>query len=276
MNESSKSTEQVIFCEFSGKTLVLVLEQAGKLRLMSLDFPSPRLNLAQSQMLPDTPYHLVASYLQTAVLGLLWQPAPRRVGMVGLGGGCLVSFLHHYFPEVCIEVAEIDPMMVKVAQQFFRLPQDERVEVVVADGRFYLSSRPPAQYDWLLIDAFDSFGRTPHPLLTQQFYEVCRPHLAESGVLIVNMLNEDTHYWDRMYTLRHIFEHTYFCRLDEGNTVLFASQGMLPPLVELVKKAAVLDAQHAFSFHLAPWASLLHPIPDIENGRILVDDTASL
>lgn len=271
MKELSEIPEQVVFCEFSGQTLIVVLEKEGKLRLMSLDFPSPRLNLAQSQMLSDDPHHLVAAYLQTALLGLLWQPAPRRVGMLGLGGGCLASFLHHYFPEVYIEVVEIDPLMLKVAQQFFHLPQDERVQVVLADGRSHLTARPVASFDWLLIDAFGAAGRTDHSLVTQEFYHLCRSHLAEQGVLIVNMLNEDPVYWPRMYTLRHVFDYTYFCRLDEGNTLLFASQVALPSLVEVVKKSAVLDAHFCFPFHLAPWASLLHPIPDMENGRILTD-----
>ena len=77
--------------------------------------------------------------------------APRIV-VLGVGGGCLPSFFHAFFPAARITAVDIDAAVVRVAREFFRLP--EAVETVVADALEYvkaLAARAEA-VDYLFVD----------------------------------------------------------------------------------------------------------------------------
>lgn len=91
-------------------------------------------------------------------------PAPRIV-VLGVGGGCLPSFFHAFFPAARITAVDIDAAVVRVAREFFRLP--EAVETVVADALEYvkaLAARAEAvDYLFVDIDAKDPGENTSFP-----------------------------------------------------------------------------------------------------------------
>ena len=65
-----------------------------------------RVNLAQPQTLMSPYAHgMFASYL--------YQPQPRRVLIVGLGGGAMVRFLTHHEPQVQIDAVESIPLLLR-------------------------------------------------------------------------------------------------------------------------------------------------------------------
>jgi spermidine synthase len=77
-------------------------------------------------------------YTQFFHTAMLLDPSIENVLFVGLGGGTgPKSFLANY-PKVNIDVAEIDPEVVKVAQKYFHVPEDPRLHIVASDGRTYL------------------------------------------------------------------------------------------------------------------------------------------
>ncbi|HEX9434450.1 MAG TPA: fused MFS/spermidine synthase, partial [Burkholderiales bacterium] len=121
------------------------------------------------------PYRLQHPYAQAMTAGLLYRPEPNSVLLVGLGGGALVRFLNHYFPDVRLDVVEIDPAVVEVARDYFGTRPVPGTRILVADGRDFLA-RSTERYDLILLDAHlypsELTDGTGHPLSlrTEAFY----------------------------------------------------------------------------------------------------------
>src|SRR5207245_9876398 len=64
----------------------------------------------------------------------LWNTQLTSVAMIGLGGGSTQRAFEFYYPDVKIETAEIDPLVVQVARQFFDFKESDRQKVQVSDG----------------------------------------------------------------------------------------------------------------------------------------------
>ena len=62
----------------------------------------------QSEMRLDDPYELAFAYTRKMMAFLLFCPEPRRILMIGLGGGSLVKFCNRRLPSTHVTVVEID------------------------------------------------------------------------------------------------------------------------------------------------------------------------
>jgi spermidine synthase len=175
----------------------------------------------QSSMLLDDPDRLDLEYSQAMMCSLLFQPAPRKILLVGLGGGSLVKFLLAFFPETRIDVAEINPEVVKVARQYFMLPQSERLLITPAPGEVFVADRLAAKerYDLLLLDAFDDDGPA-RALLDEQFLRNCRELLSADGIFAMNLWNRPGDNFPAIYdSLATLFgKGTQKLLLTEANT----------------------------------------------------------
>lgn len=109
----------------------------------------------------------------------------RRISMIGLGAAVLPRFVHAFVPESSIDVVEIDPLVVEVAERFFELRQDARLRVWVADGREFLADcREP--YDVILLDGHGLQGVVPQ-LSTRAFFTHVRAALRPEGLVVANV-----------------------------------------------------------------------------------------
>ena len=112
-------------------------------------------NSFQSGMARADPFASVFPYETVMQVGLAYRPQTKRVLHIGLGGGSIVKRMWRDFPELQMDIVEIDKEVVDVAQRFFALPTDPRIDVHVDDGRQYLI-RNDARFDLIVIDAFFS------------------------------------------------------------------------------------------------------------------------
>lgn len=147
-------------------------------------------DVLQSSMQLADPNTLHLEYSQAMMCALLFQPVPRKVLLVGLGGGSLAKFLLECCPGAEIEVAEINPEVVMVARQYFLLPESENLRITTAPGEEVAADRLAAGslYDLLFVDAFDDHGPA-RALLKGDFLRRCRALLAPSGVFAMNFWN---------------------------------------------------------------------------------------
>jgi spermidine synthase len=137
----------------------------------------------QSVMSLDEPDALVTAYTRKMMAFLLFNPAPKRIAMVGLGGGSLAKFCHRNL-QAQITVVEIDPRVVALREEF-RIPADDaRFRVVCEDGAHYMSQRTDP-IDVLLVDAFDPIGVAP-TLAASDFYVQAAQRLSPRGVMVMN------------------------------------------------------------------------------------------
>lgn len=183
------------------------------------------MNEIQSRMALDDPYALDLEYTRTMMGFLLLRPDPRRIAMVGLGGGSLAKFCHRHLPGASIRVAEINPHVIALRDEFQVPPDDERFQVAHADGATFVRD-DAAGADVLLVDGFTTDG-LPARLCSQRFYDDCERILAADGVLVVNL-----HCGHRLYAtwvdrLRRAFGGNVLVveDVDLSNGIVFACKG---------------------------------------------------
>jgi spermidine synthase len=140
----------------------------------------------QSSMLLENPQVLVLSYTQAMTAALLFHPAPRKVLLLGLGGGSLACFLHHHFPDCRIQAVEQRATVVEAARNFFALPTDERLRIHTGGALDYLDRADTETFDLILVDLFSATGMDGE-LEEAAFFARCRERLAPGGVLSVNL-----------------------------------------------------------------------------------------
>jgi spermidine synthase len=146
----------------------------------------------QSIMSLAEPDALIAAYTRKMMAFLLFNPAPKRIKMIGLGGGSLAKFCYRNLREARITVVEVDPRVVALRDEF-RIPaDDERFRIVCDDGAHYISQRTEP-IDVLLVDAFDPIGVAP-TLAASDFYVQAAKRLSSRGVMVMNFCGAPSRY----------------------------------------------------------------------------------
>jgi len=179
----------------------------------------------QSRMQLDDPHALDLAYTRTMMGFLLFRPDPRRIAMVGLGGGSLAKFCHHHLPQAAIQVAEINPHVIALRDDFQVPPDSARFQVLLADGARFVRA-PDAPFDVLLVDGFDYTGM-PDALATQRFYDDCQACLAPGGILAINLHRGDARYDVLVDRIRRSFGDAVLVvdDSDKSNSIVFACNG---------------------------------------------------
>src|ERR1700722_17420646 len=131
---AARAQQQLVHSEKSLYRQVLVYEDANT---RCLCFPRQCAIGRQSCVYLKEPDHLVFEYTQMMLGALYLNPDPRSILIVGVGGGTLPRTLAKLLPDADIDVVEIDPAVVRVAQQYFGFRPNERVHVIEEDGRAY-------------------------------------------------------------------------------------------------------------------------------------------
>lgn len=147
----------------------------------------------QSAMRISAPYDLELNYSRGMMMFLLFSEQVRDILIIGLGGGSIPKFVHHYLPPVRVTAVELNPAVITAARASFMLPDDdERLQVVEGDGILYIKENPESA-DVVMLDAFDASGLAPG-LTSQEFYDSSFNALNRDGILIVNLWGSDKNF----------------------------------------------------------------------------------
>lgn len=140
----------------------------------------------QSGMYIDRPFATRFQYTDYFELALAYNPRIRNVLFIGLGGGSALKRLWRDFPQLQLEVVELDPTVVDVAYRYFDLPRSPRLHVTVEDGRRFLAG-DERRWDAIMIDAYYS-DSIPFHLATREFLELAQSRLEPGGILVSNLI----------------------------------------------------------------------------------------
>jgi spermidine synthase len=176
----------------------------------------------------NKPHDLLVAYTRYMFLSYLFRPQQEKVLIVGLGGGSMVHFLKHYDPNAKVDVVEIDPEIVRIADKYFGIRSEQNVNVVTRDAFQYLKETA-SQYDVIYMDAFlkpsddtDTTG-VPLRLKTMRFYKDVQRKVKPDGLVVFNLNPHDTVNED-ISTIRDAFAQTYVFRLpNHGGLVVVGS-----------------------------------------------------
>jgi len=127
-------------------------------------------------------------YRYTDYMHLAWifNPAIRRLLVIGLGAGSIPKRFWRDYADVTVDVVELDPAVVEAAKRFFAVEEDARLRITVQDGRLFLR-RSEAKYDLIVMDAYLAEG-IPFHLATREFFELARAHLTPRGLIAANIV----------------------------------------------------------------------------------------
>ncbi len=180
-----------------GRLVYLTQDELGPIEVVEQG-PERRLHFGtgacQSAMLLAHPQTLVLRYTRAMLAALLLNPEPRRVLLMGLGGGSLVRFLLAHYPQLSLHALELRPAVAEVARDWFGLPEGERLRITLGDGADYILSAPLDEghrYDLILLDGFDAAGIAPS-VGGEVFFSMCHERLLPGGALAINLWCEDT------------------------------------------------------------------------------------
>ncbi|XP_028817963.1 eEF1A lysine and N-terminal methyltransferase isoform X1 [Denticeps clupeoides] len=128
------------------------------------------------------------------------EEAPLSVLLVGLGGGALPQFVHDFIPAAQVEVVELDPAVLEVAQKWFGFRPDDRLKVLLGDGLDHintLENQGGHSYDVIMFD-IDSKDPTlgmscpPPAFVEKSLLKKVFNLLSARGVFMLNLVCRDS------------------------------------------------------------------------------------
>ena len=149
------------------------------------------------------PLRLVVPYTRTLYAGLFFEPNPKRVLMIGLGGAGFHRVFAHAFPDALLQSVELDPKVYELCQTRLGFKPTQKTPVALMDGRLFVK-RDRTAWDWIILDAFRG-GFVPPHLKTEEFYRECAARLGEKGVFITNLHPNSKLYASDLKTIRAVF-----------------------------------------------------------------------
>lgn len=228
--------------------------------------------LSQSCIYLDNRDKLVFNYTRSMLGALYLNPQPKRILVIGLGGGILPMSLQKLLPKATIDSVELDPTVVKVAVKYFDFPQQKADQVAIEDGRVFVkrAQKKGTKFDLIMLDAFDE-KYVPEHMMTRDFLSEIKGLLEENGVLAANTFTASQLYHTESATYADVFGPFY--NLKTNNRVILLRNGPLPPIQEINANAALLEEKlRPFGTgkdFLLPLFKKVEPWP--EKTRILTD-----
>jgi spermidine synthase len=230
------AAERVILEKQSPYSTIVVSEDEAGLRILRFGHNGAR----QSVVKPGDPEHLELRYLRVMIpLAFLFVEQPRSALVIGLGGGSIPSFLRKRFPQMQIDVVDIDPDVVEVARSHFGFREDARMRVHVQDGRRFVE-QTSERYDLVFLDGFGADNVPPH-LTTREFLAAVRAILTAQGAVIGNIWSRPVNrlYDSMVKTYRAAYDGLLVADVEgTGNKILVATAKRRDlPRDELIERA---------------------------------------
>lgn len=131
------------------------------------------------------PNTLESKYTKFFPLGLILKENITKVLFIGGGGFSGPKYFLQNYPNIAVDVVEIDPKVVEVAKEYFFLDESNpKLNIYVQDAREFLN-KYTGSYDMIVLDAF-SKSYVPFHLMTVEFYKLLSDKLSNGGVVISN------------------------------------------------------------------------------------------
>ncbi len=244
--------DRVLFDRVSAFSHVRIVDQ-GNQRFLSF-VRDPGQEVIESAINLDAPDLLAVAYTRAMFVSYLLKPQQQRCVIVGLGGGSMVRFLNRFFPEVQVDMVEIDPVVVQVAQDYFGVHAGPKAALFVEDGFAFLAKAGPL-YDSIYIDAFvkpaadTDLEGMPLRLKTKQFLQGTQKRLTPGGVVVIN-LNDQPNLRTDIDLIRESFPFFYLFPVPGTGNYIAVGSTTAVSVGEMRANGHVVDLRgsHGFSF----------------------------
>lgn len=228
----TESSPKLIFDQQEMNERIRIWQQ-GERRWLDFDD-----GLIQSEINLDKP-ELLPQVLNRAMLaGILFEALPKRILLVGTGGGATARYFSHRFPHIKGDAVDISESVLSLARRYFEFPENEQWQIIHDDIKHYVEVCTE-RYDLIIIDIAVE-QKTPEWVFEQQFLNQCKALLTEHGQVSFNLLvegaNEFMHY---LSAVRRTFKQRTVCLSlpNYRNTVVLAfnsAPSFMSPLNERI------------------------------------------
>ncbi|KAF9616366.1 hypothetical protein IFM89_029620 [Coptis chinensis] len=171
----SLQAEKILFKEKSEYQEILVFESVTYGKVLVLD------GIVQLTEKDECAYQEMIVHLPLCSIS-----SPKNVLVVGGGDGGVLREISRHRSVECIDICEIDKMVIDVSKKFFpNLSvgfEDPRVRLHVGDAVEFLRNAPEGMYDAIIVDSSDPVGPAQE-LVERPFFEMIARALRPGGVL---------------------------------------------------------------------------------------------
>lgn len=232
----------------------------------------------QTCMLVDDRDQLVFDYTRMSFAGLLLNPDPQNVLIIGLGGGSIPMVFSDLFPDARIDIVEVDEAVARVAKEYFYFEETDNMRVFIDDGRPFIkrAGMRGVKYDFIILDAF-SGDYIPEHMLTREFLEEVKTVMTEDSVLVANTFSTSRLYDHESVTYQRVFNEFFNFKLPtSGNRIIITQLEPLPPRGQLVTEARRLaDSLRKYGVPLLDYPRRLSTRVDWDMSRRELTDQYS-
>jgi spermidine synthase len=207
-------------------------------------------------------------------LATAYAEAPKKILMIGLGGGVIATYLARFMPDVTITTVELDPGVIEAAKKYFGILESDHVRYLESDGRVFLR-RSTDLHDLILVDAY--YGdQIPFHLLTKEFYTLVKQRLTPSGAAAFNVRTGTKLYAATLRTLKEVFSNIDVVAVNDYQVIVIAANSSMPGKEVLERRASALQDRYRFRYPLPQILSQrLDPAPAVSQSiDLLTDDFA--
>ena len=176
----------------------------------------------QSVMRISDPYALDLAYTRQMMAFLLFNTQPRRIVLIGLGGGSIAKYCYRYLPCARITVVESDANVIALRNEFLIPHDDSRFSVVCTDGAAYLAGLRRG-VDVLLVDALGREG-IPDTFANGEFYGNARRCLCSTGVFVMHLAGQQNACIRHLDRIHQVFAEATIAVPAADNTCLVFAQ----------------------------------------------------
>ena len=213
----------------------------------------------------------VFEYTSMMFAGFLFRPEAKTVCLIGLGGGYIPTVFRMHLPQVKLQMVEVDPLVEKLAKQYFGFTIPAGQSLAIDDGRQFLKKSRERRYDQIWLDAFNS-DYIPAHMATKEFITLARSRLTEGGIIIQNLFCDNKLYDAQIATFRSVFTKVFvFEGQKSGSCVIVASDRPASDLAGLRKSADAMGGRIGRIDLFAEIGKCKVP-PAVKKATVLTDD----
>lgn len=165
-----------------------------------------------------------------------YRPDASDMLVIGIGGGTVINSMLAKTPNIFVDAVDIDPEVIRVAYQYFNMPDSPKLMATAGDGRVFLRDKKN-RYDVIMVDAYNR-ASIPSHLTTREFFTEMASALKPDGIVIFNIVSSvegdySTFFKSLLLTSQKVFpeSHLFQAETDDpsdlDNLILIASKGKL-------------------------------------------------
>ncbi|TDU70732.1 spermine/spermidine synthase [Prosthecobacter fusiformis] len=184
---------------------------------------------------------LVMDYQHYWRLAMLQERPIQSALFIGAGAFGMPEEVSRTFPDATVDVAELDPEVIKTGRQFFKLDEHPKVHAHAGDARHYLRTSGGQKWDLIFGDAYNGKEAIPAHLASKEFFQLVSDHLTPEGVYTMNVISavqgdKSELLAGMLATLREVFPHLEVFAVGSArnipqNVIILASHHDLSKLI---------------------------------------------